>query len=249
MVSMKSDSREATASSLQRLGMALLVAQGTSLVFFLMRILAANTVRYSFLSWNLILADVPLILSLVLVRRLAITSWLTWQNMGLTILWLGFLPNSFYLVSDLIHLEATGEVGLLYDIVLFMSFIFNAYTVGFISLYIVHRQLLKRITDLKAHSIIAGVLLLCGFAIYLGRTLRWNSWDILVSPIGLLFDISDRFINPGSHPQSFVTTMTFFLLLGTMYVVIWQLVAAVCPTENEIPTVIARPRKRASEKN
>jgi uncharacterized membrane protein len=87
-------------------------------------------------------------------------------------------------------------------------------------------MLLKHLPPRLAHIMIASVLLLCSFAIYLGRYLRWSTWDVLVNPAGVVFDVSDRIINPVSHGQTFSTTLTFFLLLGSMYLVIWQAIRA-----------------------
>ncbi len=113
---------------------------------------------------------------------------------------------------------------MLYDIVMLGSFIFNGIVVGFISLYMVHRELLVRIGQRDAHMIVTGILFVCSFAIYLGRFMRWNTWDALVNPAGILFDVSDHIINPAAKPQVFVTTITVFALLGAMYAVAWQLV-------------------------
>ncbi len=129
-------------------------------------------------------------------------------------------------MSDLIHLRNTGDIGLLFDIVLFLSCIWNGLLAGIISLIMVHRQLLKRRTANFATLLITGVLLANSFAIYLGRSLRWNTWDLLVSPAGLLFDVSERIIHPLAHPQAFVTTLTFFALIGSIYAVVWNLVQA-----------------------
>jgi uncharacterized membrane protein len=153
-------------------------------------------------------------------------SWLNWQALALTILWLGFLPNSFYLSSDLIHLQTPLAGNILYDTVMLLLFSINGYFLGFISLYLIHHQLIKRIKLRYAHTLIALVLLVCSFAIYLGRFLRWNTWDVLTNPAGLLFDVSDRFIHPTSQPETFLTTATFFVLLGSIYIVLWQLVRA-----------------------
>jgi uncharacterized membrane protein len=71
---------------------------------------------------------------------------------------------------------------------------------------------------------VAVVLLLCSFAIYLGRYLRWNSWDVLINPAGIIFDVSEPFISPTSHPQAFTTTLMFFVLLGSIYAVIYRLI-------------------------
>jgi uncharacterized membrane protein len=205
---------------------ALVVSNGVSIILFLFRAADARSWRYAFLLWNLLLGWAPLLFAWWLKQRLSQGRWLTWQNLLLTGLWLGFLPNSFYLVSDLIHLHSTGEVSLLYDAVMFFSFIFNGYVAGFASVYLVHRELLRRLNVWRAHALVAFVLLLCSFAIYLGRNLRWNTWDVLVNPFGILFDVSDRIINPLAHPQVFTTTFTFFILLTSMYAVIWQFVVA-----------------------
>lgn len=206
-----------------RLFYALVVSNGVSVLLFLLRSVESQTDRYWFLLWNLFLAWLPLLFGGLLVWILRRKSWFAWQSIVLSLLWLAFLPNSFYLISDLLHIHETGEVSILYDIVMFSSLIFNACVAGFVSVYIVHRELLRRIPLRKAHAVILGVLLLCSFAIYLGRSLRWNSWDALMSPAGILFDVSDRIMNPGLHPQAFVTTATFFLLLSSIYLVLWEI--------------------------
>lgn len=208
---------------------ALLVANFVSIMLLFIRVSSAGIWRYGFLLWNLMLAWLPLLFAWQLAQRLPKTTWRQPVNVLLTLVWLGFLPNSFYLVSDLIHLHPTGEVSLLFDAALFFSFIFNGYVAGFMSLYIIHTELLKRLQRLRAHLVIAGVLFLSGFAIYLGRNLRWNTWDVVFNPAGILFDVSERLINPISHPQAFTTTMLFFLILGSMYMVIWQFVRALAP--------------------
>ena len=210
----------------QRLGAALVVSNLISVVLFLIRVQQSQDTRYWFLLWNLVLAWIPLGLVLLLRERLKKMRWMSWQNIVLSILWLGFLPNSFYLVSDLIHLHRTGEVSLIFDAVMFMSFIFNGFVAGYASVYLIHSQLLMRFRRDYVNGFIAVVLLLCSFAIYLGRDLRWNTWDILVNPAGILFDVSERVINPLTHSEVFSTTALFFVLLGSIYAVAWQFVAA-----------------------
>jgi uncharacterized membrane protein len=107
---------------------------------------------------------------------------------------------------------------------MFTAFIYTAAVLGLCSVYLVHLELKKRFKDSTAAGLIAGVLLVCSIAIYLGRDLRWNTWDLLVNLPGLLFDISDRLLDPLAHPQMFSTVGAFFLLLGSMYIVAWHLV-------------------------
>lgn len=203
---------------------ALFVSNAVSVVLFMARTVRAENERYGFMLWNLFLAWLPLLFSWLVVERLRSSSWITPVNLILTLLWLGFLPNSFYMVSDLIHLHDTGEVGLLYDSAMFFSFIFNGFVVGIMSLILIHRALLKRVRRRDAHSVVGIILMGCGFAIYLGRYLRWNTWDILVHPAGLLFDVTDRIADPLADTQALATTTVFSLLLGSIYLVAWQVV-------------------------
>ncbi|MCA9332917.1 DUF1361 domain-containing protein [Candidatus Saccharibacteria bacterium] len=207
----------------KRLILALVTANLVSLVLFSLRVIDSGGLRYWFLVWNLVLAWIPLVFAVLLSINLKKKSWSSIPNILITLMWLVFLPNSFYLVSDLIHLQTTYEVSILYDTVLFTSFIFNSYLSGFISLFIVHKELIKRTSLKTAHIIIASVLLLCSFAIYLGRVLRWNTWDIFLHPNSLLFDVSEQVVNDAAQSRASVTTLSFFVLLGGMYMVVWQL--------------------------
>ncbi|MBA3758684.1 DUF1361 domain-containing protein [Candidatus Saccharibacteria bacterium] len=210
----------------QRLGAALLVSNLVSATLFIIRVQQSQNIRYWFLLWNLLLAWVPLGIVLLLRKRLITSRLLTWPNIVLSFLWLGFLPNSFYLVSDLIHLHSTGEVSILFDAVMFMSFIFNGFVAGYASIYLMQTELLTRFRRDYVHGFVGVVLLVCSFAIYLGRDLRWNTWDILVNPAGILFDVSERVINPLTHSEVFSTTALFFVLLSSIYIVAWQFVHA-----------------------
>ena len=199
---------------------ALAISNGVSLGFFAVKTVSSND--YSFLLWNWILALLPLGFSFALIISLEQRRWLSWQNLSLSFLWLIFLPNSFYLASDLIHLREATAANVLFDVVLLLSFSFNGFITGMLSLYMVHRELYRRFWASQVHALIAGVLLISSFAIYLGRNLRWNTWDVFVHPAGLVFDVSDRIINPTAHPQAFSTTLGFFVLLGSIYIVLWQ---------------------------
>lgn len=203
---------------------ALLISNLVSVVLFGIRVSATGSTAYWFLFWNLLLAWVPMILVWLLQGQLQYRnrSWKEPVPVLLTLLWLGFLPNSFYLVSDLIHLQYSDSNSVLFDAVMFQSFVWNGLVAGMLSIISVHSALLRRRGKDLAAVIISGVLLLSGFAIYLGRNLRWNTWDVLVNPEGILFDVSERVINPLSHPQALLTTLSFFLLLGSMYMVVWQ---------------------------
>jgi uncharacterized membrane protein len=211
----------------QRVTRSLLLLGALGATLFVFEAVHYNNTQYWFLIWNLFLAWLPLFFAWHLHKWLKSKPWASWQGIGLTLLWLGFLPNSFYISSDLIHLRGLPTDNVLYDAVMLLLFAINGYLLGYISLFLVHKQLLKKLPAQSAHAVIAAVLLLCSFAIYLGRYLRWNTWDVLINPAGLLFDVSERIINPVAHPQTFSTTITFFALLGTLYIVIWEFVQVI----------------------
>lgn len=211
------------ASVLNRLFALLLITNTVSVVLFLFRLIGAENFRYWFMLWNLTLAWIAPFIALWLVTRLQKTSWKHWFNIVLTLAWLLFLPNSFYMVSDLIHVQQTGEINIIFDAVLFSSFIFNGFIAGYIGTYLIHRELARRLSVPKTYLVVLGVFMLSSYAIYLGRVLRWNTWDALVNPAALLFDISDTILRPLDHPQAFVITFSFTLLISAFYLLAYQL--------------------------
>ena len=201
--------------------LALVQATVVTLGLFVFRALRNGNGDYDYLVWNLFLAWLPLLFALWLVRTLRTKLWSSWEAVGVSLLWLLFLPNSFYMISDFIHLQNIATVDLLYDTVMFTAFIYLGLTLGFSSLYLVHLEFKRRYSVLKSAGIIGGVLLAASFAIYLGRDLRWNSWDVLTNPAGLLFDISDRLLVPSGYGAIAITVLSFFALLASMYAVAW----------------------------
>ena len=204
----------------QFLGMLALATLAT-LGMFAVRVLRNDSTQFSYLIWNLCLAWLPLLIALRLIRVLGYKLWSSWEAVALSLLWLLFLPNSFYIVSDFIHLQRIVTIDVLYDAVMFMAFVYLGLTIGFTSLYLVHVELKKRFADRTAALLIGVALLLSSFAIYLGRDLRWNSWDVVTNADGLLFDLSDRLLQPAGYGQIIITTGSFFGLLASMYAVLW----------------------------
>lgn len=214
--------RKLTAETYFGLLRALLVSNALSLLLLAARMLSTGSTRFWYMTWNLLLAWLPVMFAYFCTKRHVAKGKLGLGVVLLAILWLGFLPNSFYLLSDLIHLRPTGQISVLYDAVMLGSFIFNGFIAGYMSVYIMHKHLLRFSQEMVAAVLICVVFLLCGFAVYLGRTLRWNSWDVLLNPAGILFDVSDGIINPFEHPQIILTTTTFFLITGSFYFVLYE---------------------------
>ncbi|MDB5171205.1 MAG: hypothetical protein JWO35_899 [Candidatus Saccharibacteria bacterium] len=180
-----------------------------------------HSLAFGYLAWNLLLAWLPLLFAIRLVAVLQTKRWSSWEAMAISLLWVVFLPNSFYMISDFIHLQEIRRVDLLYDILMFTSFIYTGVVLGFSSLYLVHLQFKKRFPNRTVLTLIAAILVACSGAIYIGRDLRWNSWDVITNPGGLLFDVSDRLTHPATYPRMLITIIGFFILLSTMYGLLW----------------------------
>lgn len=204
--------------------MALLASSLVSVGFWAMGVVSNGNTEFWYLVWNLALAWIPLLLALWLERILHLRLWSGWLALLATFLWLIFLPNSFYVISDFVHLTEVPRADIVFDVVMLGSFAINGLLLGYLSLFLVHGELRKRLAGSASGLIVAGVLLLSSFAIYIGRDLRWNTWDVIFSPASLLFDVSDRLLNPGAHPQLFSTTISFFIFLSSIYVVIFYMI-------------------------
>jgi uncharacterized membrane protein len=181
-----------------------------------------HSLEFDYLTLNLALAWLPLLfvfrLNVVLKNKL----WSSWEALGLSILWLIFLPNSFYMVSDFIHLQDITQTDAVYYAVLLTSFIYTGVALGFSSLFLVHLRLKQRLSARVSLAYVLVTLFICSVAIYFGRDLRWSSWDILTNPGGLLYDIYNRVFHLVSYPQMVVTILAFFILLSAMYNLLWH---------------------------
>jgi uncharacterized membrane protein len=208
-------------STRSRLGIALACSSLASVALFLAGAWRNHSFTFDYLVYNLFLAWIPLFLTVWLQRLLRKKLWSHWSPFVLTLFWLGFLPNSFYMISDYIHLQEVARVDLIYDVIMFSSFILNAFILGLVSLYVVHGELRKRVSLKASWLLMTATIFLTSFAIYIGRDLRWNTWDVLLNPASILFDVSDRLLAPHQHPEMFTTTFGFTVLIGTMYGVVW----------------------------
>lgn len=145
---------------------------------------ATQSVFLFFLIWNLALAVIPyLISSFVLLH---FTKFKKWYLIIIVMIWLTFLPNSFYIITDLVHVVKSSGNLFYYDLILISSFAIAGFFLGLSSLIQIEQVVEK--LNFKAKTIHYSLLLICllsGFGIYVGRVLRFNSWDIISNPIDL----------------------------------------------------------------
>ncbi len=183
----------------------------------LTRIIKTDSLFFLFLVWNLFLAGIPyLITTLLSIRK--VNNVIFWSGF---IIWLVFLPNSPYIITDLQHLRLSTLHSVWFDVLLILSFAINGLIIGFASLQMMQQLLSERLTQKTTKYGVHIILLLCGFGIYLGRVLRWNSWDILQNPIGILSDILKRILFPIQHIDTWIFTIGF----GSFLIITYHLIA------------------------
>jgi uncharacterized membrane protein len=133
----------------------------------------------------------------------------------LALLWLLFFPNAPYVLTDLIHLRQ-HSVPVWYDLLLLLSFAWTSLMFGFVSLADMQRLIQQRFNATVGWLFAVAAVLLGSFGIYLGRFLRWNSWDVITEPRQLAWDIFERVANPlaYTHTFGFTVLLAAFLLLA-----------------------------------
>lgn len=203
--------------SKRRISLYLLIALLTAFCFALLvyRINLTGRMTYSFLTWNLFLGFIPFGMSTLLVNSGKLFKKTPLQLLLFGI-WLLFLPNAFYIITDLFHLRPKQQIPLWYDLLLIFSFALNGLIAGYISLLDVHNWIEQNLGRVWSWSLSVSVIVLSAFGVYIGRYLRWNSWDIIADPWALFEDILDRIIHPKVHSGAWGMTLlysAFFLII------------------------------------
>ena len=184
-----------------------------------------------YLIWNLFLAWIPLILSIIINYIYAYhksSGTKSFYMLGFGFLWIVFYPNAPYIITDFIHMKGIQyyftEIGyrmnylIWYDFIMISLFIFTGFLIGFVSLYLIQMMLIDRFNSVVGWIFVAGILFLSSFGIYLGRFIRWNSWDILFNPKTLVTSLLTSF-----NEYAIEFTISFGLFLILMYFALYYL--------------------------
>lgn len=174
----------------------------------------SETKVFFFLNWNLFLAWIPLFLSSLLL----IFNMKSKISVALIIIvWILFFPNSPYILTDLFHLKARNTIPVWYDLIVILSYAWTGLICGFLSLNDIEKLLAGYTKERIINGIIILFLFMSSFGVYLGRFLRWNSWDVLNNPFGLFNDIVLRFIYPLEYTKTWGVTILMGIMLNFMY--------------------------------
>lgn len=170
---------------------------------------------YNFLLFNLFLGAIPLIIVLLVQHfQSKISHLLFWCAGGL---WLLFYPNAPYMITDLIHVQASSTT-VLYDTLIIYSLATLSLFFGFISLRILYLLIYKKYNSQLAINVIIFSIILCSFGIYLGRILRLNSWDLFTHPIKVLVQVFNHLWPVHQNPSTYYIVFLFsFIQLFILY--------------------------------
>jgi uncharacterized membrane protein len=65
---------------------------------------------------------------------------------------------------------------------------------------------------------VLGVLALTGFGVYLGRFVRWNSWDVFFQPEAVARDVLQPLLHPLANWRTLAASATFTGFFALIYV-------------------------------
>jgi uncharacterized membrane protein len=216
-----------------RATLSLIISVVFGLLLLAARIIVTGSSQYLFLVWNLILAAIPYAVVL------SIRSWnlhpkrlIFWPLM---ILWLLFLPNAPYITTDLLHLRSASTSSVWFDSLLTLNFAFNGIVLFFLALQPVQAMVASRSGVVVTWGFVGVIAGLSAFGIYLGRFVRFNSWDLLVAPGTVMEQVWERIADPFSYTRTWAMTLLYTGFLVVTYYMLW----ALARSSNRAPTAIA----------
>ena len=200
-----------------RLTLFLLLGGATIFSVLIWRVRAeySGSGRYGFLIWNLFLAWIPFLIS-----YFAYTLTLRQKLLYLVIpiaafFWLIFFPNAPYILTDFQHLAVISpELPVWYDVLMLIWFAFTGLLLGVVSLFLMQEIIRREFGRWTGWAFVAVVVGLSSIGIYVGRFLRWNSWDIFHNPAGMARYTLESAQDPSLQSIGFIGLFgAFFLFL------------------------------------
>lgn len=180
------------------------------------RVLVTLSPHYMFFFWNVLLAVIPLYLSAYLLKEGSRLR--SWKWLMVAVSWVLFFPNAMYLVTDVVHVLRYDNAPIWYDMAMVLLFAYLGLRLCFLTLFQIQKFMeTTGVTPAMRWGGVIGLLYLNALGIYIGRFLRWNSWDILWAPHSVLYDIFDRILSPQDH----FNTTAFTLILWGMSLLLY----------------------------
>jgi len=204
------------------LAFSMIVCSGVSVLLWLIRFVKSDTTVYYTLNVNLFLAWIPAVFALIAYNAYRKGSCFgAFVALGCTVIWLLFFPNAPYLITDIVHLRPrVEEMPYWFDQILYMAFAFTGCYLGMVSLILMQELVRRSVGRILSWVFALCALVAAAFGIYIGRFLRFNSWDLLLNPKPLAKEILDWIRHPRSNADAFIFALTFSLFFSAVYFVV-----------------------------
>jgi uncharacterized membrane protein len=184
------------------------------------RIVYTGHLLFAFLVWNLFLAFIPYAISKRMSNAVIKSKW---KFFLYVFVWLLFIPNAFYIITDLFHLDMNEYVPLWYDLALLLSFAWSGMLFGILSVRQMEKLFEKSFNKKFDLLFVIPVMALNGLGVYIGRYLRFNSWDVVTNPFQLVQDIVYLFIHPIRNRFDWSMIVCYTILLTLIYLTMKKL--------------------------
>jgi uncharacterized membrane protein len=181
------------------------------------RVFIFQTEYTLYLFWNIFLALLPFAVSSFLLAYHRKGKLATPLFIIGGIVWVLLLPNAPYIITDMIHVGHNRSTLALYDTFLFFSFAWAGILLAFYSISHIEEILENRYAKRTVSILIPLIMLLASFGMYLGRFLRFNTWDILSSHMTVLGNAWSIISQPANYAEAYVFTGTAFIFLSLSY--------------------------------
>lgn len=198
----------------------------------LVRMVMTGSSTFLFLIWNLFLAWIPFVISIYILHKRHHFLAKPIAYLALAAIWLVFLPNAPYIITDLIHLKHRAGVPIWFDAIMLLSFALNGLQIGLFSLSHIHVTLFQVFGKKFEWLLVSGILYLTSFGVFLGRVLRWNSWDLVTNPISVIKDVI-HFLNPIEQPKITAISLSSTIVLLLLYVTLQKFSVLTVPLKQK----------------
>ncbi|MGN6419140.1 MAG: DUF1361 domain-containing protein [Pseudobacter sp.] len=197
-----------------------------SVALIMARMVYTGTLTYVFLIWNIFLGALPYFITRTISKNPALTAS-RFRFILVFLLWLFWMPNSFYIITDLFHLGSTPNMPRWYDLALILSCAWNGLLLGVLSVRQMEKILQERAPKISGWWFIVPVMFLNAWGVYIGRFLRFNTWDIVSNPFVLMADILDMLVHPVENRYAWGMVLCYSVMMGIMYLTLKQLSRAI----------------------
>ena len=186
-----------------------------SVLLVMTRIFYTGSLTFIFLVWNLFLAFVPFVISSFMEDN---PGWIKnkWKFALFIAAWVLFIPNSFYIITDLFHLRVSSAP-IWFDLALLLSFAWNGLLLGILSVRQIEKLVQSRWRWANEVFFLFPIMCLNAFGIYIGRYLRFNSWDVISNPFELAADISNLVLHPIASKPAWAMISCYAILMTFIY--------------------------------